>query len=174
MADSVVYWAIAETPIGVLRLYGTGRGLLSLALPNETRDAVEARLRRLLGPIVLQEDQRILAAALAQVGAYFAGACRCFNLRLEPRGTPFQRHVWQAVAAVPYGETRTYADIARLMGRPAALRAVGAANGANPLPLIIPCHRIVGTDGSLTGYGGGLATKRWLLDFERRVGVQAG
>lgn len=85
----------------------------------------------------------------------------------EPIGTPFQLQVWRAVATIPFGETRTYAEIARVIGRPAATRAVGAANGANPLPLVIPCHRVIGSDGSLTGYGGGIALKARLLAWER-------
>jgi O-6-methylguanine DNA methyltransferase len=164
----VVAYATLETPIGALRLYGTERGLLAVTLPNESHEVAEARLRRLLGAVTLREDETVHAASLEQLSAYFAGARRCFDLPLDPRGTPFQRLVWEAVAAVPYGETRSYGEIARMIGRPAAARAVGAANGANPLPPIIPCHRLVGTDGSLTGYGGGLETKRWLLDFEQQ------
>jgi methylated-DNA-[protein]-cysteine S-methyltransferase len=97
---------------------------------------------------------------------YFQGRRRSFDLRLRPEGTEFQRSVWQALAAIPYGETRSYADIARAIGRPSATRAVGAANGANPLPIVLPCHRVVGANGSLTGFGGGLETKKFLLNLE--------
>lgn len=166
-APTVVSYAALETPIGLLQLFGAERGLVTIALPNETRAAAEARLRRMLGAVTVREDAYAHEAALAQLNAYFAGRLRCFDVRLDLRGTPFQRSAWQAVAAVPYGETRTYAEIARAIGRPAAVRAVGAANGANPLPPIIPCHRIVGANGSLTGYGGGLDLKEHLLRLER-------
>jgi methylated-DNA-[protein]-cysteine S-methyltransferase len=98
---------------------------------------------------------------------YFAGACREFTIPLDLRGTPFQIAVWRAVLAVPWGETRTYREIAADIGRPAAIRAVGTANGANPLAIIVPCHRLVGANGTLRGYGGGLERKAWLLAHER-------
>lgn len=101
-----------------------------------------------------------------QLAAYFAGTLREFTLPLAPRGTPFQLAVWNALRAIPYGTTRSYSDIAESIGKPAAVRAVGAANGANPLPIIVPCHRVIGKGGSLTGFGGGLKVKRYLLDLE--------
>ena len=112
----------------------------------------------------------LLLEAAGQLSAYFAGERREFDLPLAPRGTPFQREVWAAVAAVPYGETATYAQIAAAVGRPSACRAVGAANGRNPVPVIVPCHRIIGAAGALTGYGGGLDRKRSLLDLEAAAG----
>ncbi len=162
--------AALTTPIGVINLFGTERGLLALALPNEPYPNAVASAHRLFGSdaATIREDETVLAAALAQLAAYFAGTLRAFDLPLDPRGTPFQRRVWDAVAAVPYGETRSYGAIARAIGQPLAVRAVGAANGANPLALIIPCHRIIGADGKLHGYGGGLDTKRQLLALERR------
>ena len=102
----------------------------------------------------------------AQLHAYFARKLRVFTLPLAPRGTAFQLDVWRALQAIPYGETRSYSQIAQTIGRPDAVRAVGAANGANPLPIVVPCHRVIGADGSLTGFGGGLAAKLWLLDME--------
>jgi methylated-DNA-[protein]-cysteine S-methyltransferase len=116
-----------------------------------------------------QGDAASLAAAAIQLEQYFAGERTAFELDLEPHGTPFERQVWEAVRAIPYGETASYADIARRIGRPSACRAVGRANGRNPLAVIVPCHRVVGSDGSLTGYAGGLGAKRALLDLERRV-----
>ncbi len=110
-----------------------------------------------------------LSPATDQLAAFLAGERRAFDLQVELAGTAFQRHVWAAVAAIPYGETATYRDIAAAIGRPAASRAVGAANGANPLALVIPCHRVVGTDRGLTGYAGGLDAKRLLLALERRA-----
>lgn len=102
----------------------------------------------------------------AQLGDYFAGRLRRFDVSLAPAGTDFQRRVWAALQTIPYGETRSYLDIARTIGRESACRAVGAANGANPIPIIIPCHRVVGADGSLTGFGGGIEVKRRLLALE--------
>ena len=101
-----------------------------------------------------------------QLEEYFAGKRKTFDLPLAPRGTAFQLSVWNALQQIAYGQTRSYADIARVIGRPSAVRAVGAANGANPIPIIIPCHRVIGSSGALTGFGGGLDVKRRLLDFE--------
>ena len=112
----------------------------------------------------------LLLEAAEQLRAYFAGELREFDLPLAPDGTAFQRDVWDAVSAVPYGSTATYSDIAGAVGRPAACRAVGAANGRNPLPVIVPCHRVIGSAGGLTGYGGGLDRKRSLLDLEATAG----
>lgn len=114
-------------------------------------------------------DDGAVADVAAQLEAYFRGERRAFELSLAPRGTEFQQAVWRALQRIPYGETRSYSDIAREIGRPAAVRAVGAANGANPIPIVIPCHRVVGSNGSLTGFGGGIATKRWLLAMESRA-----
>ncbi|WP_067486627.1 methylated-DNA--[protein]-cysteine S-methyltransferase [Actinomadura hibisca] len=103
-----------------------------------------------------------------QLAAYFAGGLTAFDLPLDLRGTPFQQRVWTALQSIPYGETITYGQLAEEIGKPSASRAVGLANGRNPVGLIVPCHRVVGSTGSLTGYGGGLDRKRYLLDFERR------
>jgi len=147
-----------STPVGRLRLAGDERGLRSISFQNRFRPAAPAddSLRR-------EEPFR---EAIAQLEAYFAGALRRFDLPLAPEGTPFQREVWSALTAIPYGETVSYGELARRLGRPAASRAVGAANGQNPIPIVIPCHRVIGADGSLTGFGGGLAIKRRLLDLE--------
>jgi methylated-DNA-[protein]-cysteine S-methyltransferase len=107
-----------------------------------------------------------LLAARQQLAEYFAGERRAFALPLAPLGTDFERRVWQELAVIPYGETRSYAEVAAAIGRPAACRAVGRANGSNPIAVVIPCHRVIGSDGSLTGYGGGLPLKRFLLDLE--------
>lgn len=114
-------------------------------------------------------DGAALRPVAEQLDAWFAGRIRSFDLPLAPRGTEFQMSVWRALREIPYGETTTYGELARALGRPAASRAVGAANGANPIPIIIPCHRVIGSDRSLTGFGGGLPTKRWLLDHEAKV-----
>jgi len=131
--------------------------------------------------LVVKEDDAVIeirfhvecgghAAAVADVAEqlqeYFRGERQSFDLKLAPRGTDFQLACWRALQRIPYGETRSYSDVAREIGRPAAVRAVGAANGANPIPIVIPCHRVVGSNGSLTGFGGGIETKRWLLALE--------
>jgi len=143
-----------DSPIGRLRLSASPQGLRSIdfAAGDAAKAPVDATLRR----------------AITQLREYFAGQRRAFDLALDPQGTEFQRQVWQALVAIPYGETTSYGELARRIGRPAAVRAVGAANGRNPLPIIVPCHRVIGSDGSLTGYAGGLAIKRALLDLERR------
>ncbi|MDH1899273.1 methylated-DNA--[protein]-cysteine S-methyltransferase [Aeromonas caviae] len=113
------------------------------------------------------QDGEALAPFLAEFRDYFAGRLQRFTLPLAPRGTAFQQAVWQALCDIPYGETRSYGDIARAIGKPNAVRAVGAANGRNPLSIIIPCHRVIGQNGSLTGYAGGLPIKQALLTLER-------
>ena len=121
------------------------------------------------GDAPVSSDPLLLEAA-EQLNAYFAGELREFDLPLAPRGTPFQREVWAVVATVPYRRTSTYSEIAAAVGRPSACRAVGAANGRNPLPVIVPCHRVIGAAGALSGYGGGLDRKRSLLDLEAEAG----
>ena len=111
-------------------------------------------------------DEERCAAVVAQLGEYFRGERRGFGVPLAPRGTDFQRRVWDELRRIPYGRTISYRELAARIGRPAAVRAVGRANGTNPIPIVVPCHRVVGTDGSLTGYGGGLETKRRLLELE--------
>jgi methylated-DNA-[protein]-cysteine S-methyltransferase len=103
-----------------------------------------------------------------QLREYFSGQRKIFDFPLAPKGTPFQLAVWNALLQIPYGDTVTYAELARRIGKPSAVRAVGAANGANPIPVIIPCHRVIGSNGTLTGYGGGIERKQWLLALEGR------
>ena len=148
------------SPIGPLLLAGDG-GTLSMihfSSGNGARGA-DPSWRR---------DDAAFPEAVRELGEYFDGKRRTFDLDLAPSGTAFQRAVLDALLTIPYGETRSYADIARQVGRPRAVRAVGAANGRNPLPIVIPCHRVIGSNGSLTGFGGGLDTKRFLLDLETR------
>jgi methylated-DNA-[protein]-cysteine S-methyltransferase len=111
----------------------------------------------------------VLELAAAQIREYFAGERRAFDIPLEPKGTAFQRLVWDALLEIPYGVSCSYGDIAKAIRRPAASRAVGAANGRNPIAIIVPCHRVIGASGSLTGYGGGLPTKQWLLAHEAKL-----
>ena len=114
-------------------------------------------------------DHPIVAAAAAQLDEYFAGRRRGFDLPLAGDGTAFQRDVWRALCAIPFGATCGYGELAARLGRPSAARAVGAANGRNPIAIVVPCHRVIGKDGTLTGYAGGMAIKQWLLDHEARL-----
>lgn len=145
------------TPVGRLLLAGDGRALHRVSFQSGRRPEIAEGWQRMEGPF---------RDAIAQLEAYFAGRLRRFDLVLAPEGTPFQREVWSALTAIPYGETISYSELARRLGRPAASRAVGAANGRNPIPIIIPCHRVIGANGSLTGFGGGLGIKRRLLELE--------
>ncbi|MGN6361413.1 MAG: methylated-DNA--[protein]-cysteine S-methyltransferase [Thermomicrobiales bacterium] len=167
--ETTVAVARLATPLGDMHLFGTSNGLLAITLPGQPREDGEALVRRWLGPVTFSEQPGALAGALTQLAEYFAGQRREFDVPLDLRGTPFQQRVWRAVLAVPYGKSSTYGQIAAAIGKPAAARAVGAANGANPLPPIVPCHRLIGASGALHGYGGGLATKARLLALERGV-----
>lgn len=166
-----IHHAVLHSPIGDLHLFGSTGGLQTVTLPGETRESAEARVRRRFArerlTVEIPEDEAALIEPLTQISSYFEGTRRTFDLELDHGGTPFQSLVWEALAAIPFGETRSYADIAVKIGRPAATRAVGAANGANPLPIIVPCHRVIGSNGTLTGYGGGLPLKERLLAWER-------
>jgi methylated-DNA-[protein]-cysteine S-methyltransferase len=151
-------FAEVETPVGVLTLVAGDAGLRGVLWPGESppRDADAA-------------DHPVLAEAERQLHEYFAGARRTFDLPLDLVGTPFQRRAWLALATIPFATTISYGEQALRLGAPRAARAVGAANGRNPLSIVLPCHRVVGASGALTGYGGGLDAKRHLLDHELRV-----
>jgi O-6-methylguanine DNA methyltransferase len=160
-------WAAMRSRIGTIRVAATPRGICRIALGCETAQEFVPWLERHIGPVPHRSTRNTLAVlALDQIAEYLKGQRRAFDLPLDLRGTDFQRQVWSAVAAIPYGQTRAYAEIAQSIGRPKATRAVGATNGANPLPLVVPCHRVLGSDGRLTGYGGGLDVKRKLLEME--------
>ncbi len=149
-----------RSPVGPLRLYGEDDQLIWLALPGRAGPARPA------SPVAPDPATGVLARTAAQLAEYFAGARRVFDLPLAPPGTPFQTAVWRALLDIPFGATCSYGDLARLLRRPSASRAVGAANGQNPIAIIVPCHRVIGSGGALTGYGGGLDMKRWLLAHE--------
>jgi methylated-DNA-[protein]-cysteine S-methyltransferase len=153
----------------MLRLLATNQGLCRIVLPGE--EGVDRWVARYLAGTVAVEGAPVLQHAAEQLQAYFAGSRRTFDLPLDLYGTPFQKAVWQLLLEIPYGETRTYAQLAVTLGRPRAMRAVGQANGANPVPIIVPCHRVVQSDGSLGGYGGGVALKRALLGLETANGT---
>jgi methylated-DNA-[protein]-cysteine S-methyltransferase len=150
---------VMDTPIGPLLLVAGDGGLqeIRFGAGGATRPLAEDRQA---------DGTDIPREARAQLAAYFAGRLREFDLPLAPRGGAFELRVWQALLEIPYGTTCSYSDIARRLGSPGASRAVGAANGRNPIPIVVPCHRVIGADGSLTGYGGGLETKRYLLRLE--------
>lgn len=162
-----VSYTAMDSPIGRLWLAATPVGLCRVGLGHESQEELVAWLTRHLGPGAVAEDAPVLAEAQTQLREYFSRLRRSFDLPLDLRGTPFQREVWAAVACIPYGQTITYGDLAQRLGRgPGSARAVGSAVGANPLPILIPCHRVVGAGGSLVGYGGGLEAKAVLLRLE--------
>jgi methylated-DNA-[protein]-cysteine S-methyltransferase len=151
---------IIETPIGPLHAAFDGERLVELGFrPPSLRDEEPSR-----GP----SSTRRLEDLSTQLTEYFSGRRKRFDLELAPKGTPFQLAVWNELQNIGYGDTISYAELARRIGKPAAIRAVGAANGANPIPVIIPCHRVIGSNGTLTGYGGGIERKQWLLALEGR------
>lgn len=152
------------SPVGALKLVAGEQGLSAILWENDD----PARVR--LGPLVEDPEHPVLVEAERQLRDYFAGTRKTFTVPLDFRGTEFQKSVWAALLAIPYGETRSYAEIARAVGRPTAFRAVGAANGRNPISIIAPCHRVVGTNGALTGFAGGLKAKELLLGLEGRAG----
>jgi methylated-DNA-[protein]-cysteine S-methyltransferase len=148
-----MYYTYLSSPIGDLLLTGDGRALTGLYMGQDAR------------PDWVRDDGQFARAA-SQLQAYFADELQRFDLALAAAGTAFQQKVWRALRDIPFGETRSYGEIARAIGSPTASRAVGMANGRNPISIIVPCHRVIGADGSLTGYGGGIERKRWLLGHE--------
>lgn len=157
-------WTTTPSPLGPLRLIARGDALAALIMDPPTAPPPGAEERA---------EHPALAAAVTQLDEYFAGTRQVFELPLAPQGTEFQRRVWAALQEIPYAETITYGALSRLLGDPLATRAVGLANGRNPIGLIIPCHRVIGQRGALTGYAGGVARKRWLLDHEAKFAGRA-
>jgi len=159
--DTATRYSLMDSPIGELLLIGGDAGLRGLFMtPHIGGATVAADWRR---------DDAALAEPRAQIEAYFAGELTEFDLALDPQGTAFQQLVWSGLREIPFGETCSYGELAEAIGAPGAARAVGLANGRNPISVIVPCHRVIGADGSLTGYGGGLDRKRLLLAHERAV-----
>ena len=147
-------WTETPTPVGPLLLAREGNAVTTISFGGHARKE-------------WRRDDDAFGDVVAQLREYFAGTRKTFDLELQPRGTEFQLSVWRELRRIPYGELRSYRDIALAIGKPEAVRAVGAANGANPLPIVVPCHRVIGSNGSLTGFGGGLEAKRYLIDLER-------
>ena len=146
--------AFLQTPLGWARIEGDAEGLVSISVLEESPEHTEVT------PEVLED-------AVYQLREYFEGSRKSFDLQLNPGGSPFQKEVWKLLLDIPYGKTISYLELSRRFGDTKAIRAVAAANGKNPLWVVIPCHRVVGSDGSLTGYAGGLHRKKWLLDHEQ-------
>ena len=149
------------SPVGELTLVADERGLAAILWENDKPDRVR------LGALREKADHPVLVETERQLGEYFAGTRRTFDVPLSFAGTDFQKRVWAALLAIPFGETRSYGEIADQLGAPGASRAVGAANGRNPISIIAPCHRVVGSTGKLTGFAGGLEAKAFLLDLEQ-------
>ena len=164
MQQPQLYQTTHRTPVGVLTLIASNRGLYGIVWPKTTsrRAGVGGRLRR-------DPDHPILRRTAVQLDEYFAGTRTSFDIPLDLTGTRFQVAAWRALADIPFGATTTYGRQAAALGIPTAARALGAANRANPVCIVLPCHRVIGADGSLTGFAGGLEVKQWLLDHEARV-----
>lgn len=161
MQDATLHFDDMDSPIGRLRLIASETKLVGIWFEGG-RDAARPH------PALSRRSSTMLERTRAQLEEYFAGARREFELPLDPRGTDFQRSVWRRLLQIPYGETTTYGALARELGDPGASRAVGLANGSNPIPIVIPCHRVIGANGSLTGFGGGLPIKQALLELESK------
>ena len=157
---SLVFYTTIESPVGPLLLAGDERGLRRVSFENGKRTTPVQPDWKL--------DKEPFSEVIRQLQAYFRGELKAFDLPLAMEGTEFQLRVWNALRAIPYGETISYARLAERIGNPKAVRAVGLANGSNPIPIIVPCHRVIGSDGSLTGFGGGLSTKKMLLELENK------
>ena len=147
-----------DTPLGRLTLESDGTSLTAILFPGE-----ESRSKNEKS---CPGNNAVLDEACRQLDLYFLGQLQTFDLPLAPKGTPFQKRIWALLQKIPYGQTSSYGELAKIIGQPTACRAVGAANGRNPLPIVIPCHRVIGSSGKLTGYAGGLPAKQWLLELE--------
>jgi O-6-methylguanine DNA methyltransferase len=171
MSVQVLNYSEMESPVGTLHLISAEGKLVGLGFGRweEAEREVTAQLVRQFGRFTWRHNPAALREAQNQLDAYFAGKRRTFELELDLRGTPFQRKVWNELLRIPYGETRSYKQVAEAIGHPLAVRAVGMANHHNPVSIIVPCHRVIGSDGRLTGYGGGLHIKTYLLELEERV-----
>ncbi len=160
----MLYSTTHPTPVGELTLVASDAGLRAILWPrlSSARAGIQARPHR-------DPDHSVLQRTAAQLDQYFAGSRTTFEIPLDLQGTRFQLAAWRSLAEIPFGTTTSYGRQAAALGIPTAARALGAANGANPVCIVLPCHRVIGADGSLTGFGGGLAVKQWLLDHEARV-----
>lgn len=165
---TVLYYREVESPVGELVLCASESGICNLAFgkAGDVLPVLNRWAQKQFGASALEADPHVLNEAARQLEEYFGGRRKAFELPLDLRGTPFQQKVWSSLARIPYGEVRSYKQVAEDIGSPKAVRAVGGANNRNPLAIIIPCHRVIGTDGTMTGYGGGLHVKHTLLRHE--------
>lgn len=161
MNHTSLHYRTMPSPVGELLLVARREAIVGIYFDGADRPPDFSDVRRSTAPC--------LRMAAEQLSAYFAGSLRRFQLPLDPAGTPFQLRVWERLREIPFGATVSYGEVARGIGHPGASRAVGAANGRNPIAIVVPCHRVIGADGRLTGYGGGLERKQWLLDHEAKV-----
>jgi methylated-DNA-[protein]-cysteine S-methyltransferase len=160
--NQTVFYSSMRSPIGELTLTTDGDAVTGVYMHRQKHGPQRDR--------GWKRDDAMLDTVREQLQAYFDGKLKDFDLSLAPQGTQFQQRVWRALRDIPYGETISYGELARRIGQPNASRAVGLANGRNPISIVVPCHRVIGADGTLTGYGGGLERKRWLLAHERKSG----
>jgi len=172
-ARETIYWTEFDTAVGTMRMASSARGVVYLELPLENGRGFLGWMKRHAPDAELVEAFKPNRAYIAQVTQYLAGKLREFDIPLDVRGTEFQCEVYAELGRIGYGELRSYADVARGVGRPTAVRAVGAANGANPIALIVPCHRVIASNGHLHGYGGGLKLKAHLLAMEQSLPATA-
>jgi methylated-DNA-[protein]-cysteine S-methyltransferase len=163
MKEDIRYTSI-DSPIGEILVAQSDKGLNSIRFASSTKPELPLEHWRYV--------KKLKTTAIDQLRAYFQGTLKDFSLPLDLNGTPFQLKVWNALQKIPYGQTISYGELARWIGNPKAVRAVGGANGKNPIPLIVPCHRVIGSDGSLTGYGSGLPIKSALLEHEREFSLK--
>jgi len=157
-----LFYKKMKSPVGVLTLVANEKSLVAILWPKENPGRMK------LPPLQLSETHKVLNETEKQLQEYFAGQRQKFELSLEPFGTAFQQKVWKALQQIPYGQTLSYGELAQKLGLPNARRAVGAANGRNPISIVVPCHRVIGANGKLTGFAGGLETKSWLLEREAK------
>ncbi len=172
-SEETFYVSFLESGLGLIGIASSYKGMVRLTFPLRSEGSFERMLQREFRGPRLVEGRRENSEAVGQLSRYLDGGLRKFELPLDLRGSPFRRKVLAAVGKIPYGRTASYGDIARLVGSPRGARAVGQAVGANPLPLVIPCHRVVGSSGALVGFGLGLPMKRRLLELERSAGSAA-
>ncbi len=154
-------YKVMDSPVGKLKMVASEKGLVAILWENDKPTRVP------LSEMMEDSRQKILVETERQLSEYFAGKRQAFDLPLDMRGTQFQKDVWEALLAIPFGETRSYGELAKKLGSPTASRAVGAANGRNPISIVVPCHRVIGASGKLTGFAGGLDVKERLLGLER-------
>ncbi|CAM4223203.1 methylated-DNA--[protein]-cysteine S-methyltransferase [Lederbergia lenta] len=164
--EQVIEWSILEYDLGQLYIAKTEKGLCYIGSPGQLYEEFEAWIQKHFPKAILIEKQETLKPYLSELREYFEGDRQSFSLPVDIKGTPFQEEIWEALKQIPYGKTYSYSDIAEMIKRPKAVRAVGSAIGANPVLITVPCHRVIGKNGAITGYRGGTEMKRYLLQLE--------